>query len=189
MKHGAEFASKTSFHSRAFNATVRRLAILLLVAVSSLAQDAPSTQTFSISGVVKSGNSLIPGATVTVSDAATGAKTTTSTDINGTYALQVPAAGKYEVRVEMPAFAPGTREVVLEGPTGRADVELTLLSRTQQAARSQQQPATAARSNRGFQSLSVMQGMAAAAEGAGGGLRSDRAVRNAGSGSGSGRGH
>ena len=99
----------------------------------------------------------------------TGAKTTTSTDINGTYALQVPAAGKYEVWVEMPAFAPGIREVVSGRPDGRADVELTLLSRTQQAARSQQQPATAARSNRGFQSLSVMQGMAAAAEGAGGG--------------------
>ena len=168
MRYGAEFAGKTSFYSRTCNATVRRLAILLLVAVSSLAQDAPPAQTFSISGVVKSGNSLIPGATVTVSDAATGAKTTTSTDINGTYALQVPAAGKYEVRVEMPAFATGTREIVLEGPTGRADVELTLLSRTQQAARSQQQPATAARANRGFQSLSVMQGMAAAAEGAGG---------------------
>jgi hypothetical protein len=52
---------------------VRRLAILLLVAVSSMAQDTPSAQTFSISGVVKSGNSLIPGATVNVSNAVTGA--------------------------------------------------------------------------------------------------------------------
>ena len=53
---------------------MRRLAILLLVAVSSMAQDTPSAQTFSISGVVKSGNSLIPGATVNVSNAVTGAK-------------------------------------------------------------------------------------------------------------------
>ncbi len=33
----------------------------------------------------------------------------------------------------MTAFAPGTREVVLEGPSAPADVELTLVSRTQLA--------------------------------------------------------
>ncbi len=89
----------------------------------------------------------------------------------------------------MPAFAPGTREVVVEGPTGRADLELTLLSRTQQAARSQQRPATATRANRGFQSLSVMQGLAAAAKRAGGGA--DQIVPSGMPvpGRGSGRGH
>ena len=44
--------------------------------------------------------------------------------------------------------------------SSRADLELTLLSRTQQAERTQQRPATA-RTGRGFQSLSVMQGLAA----------------------------
>src|SRR3984893_16351649 len=98
------------------------LAILLLAVVCSVAQDLPSAQTFFISGVVKSGNSLIPGATVTASNTGTGEKTATSTDLNGAYTLQVAGSGKYQVRVEMPAFAPGTREVVLESPTGRADI-------------------------------------------------------------------
>ncbi len=166
MKRCAEFAGKT-FSSRTGAVVLQRIGILLVVAVSSLAQDVPSAQTFSISGVVKSGNSLIPGATVTASNSATGEKTATSTDINGAYTLPVGAPGKYQVRIEMPAFAPGTREVVLEGPTGRADLELTLQSRTQQAARAEQRPA-AARANRGFQSLAVMQGMVAT-EAAGGG--------------------
>jgi hypothetical protein len=134
-------------------------AILLLAVVCSVAQDVPSAQTFSISGVVKSGNSLIPGATVTASNTATGEKTATSTDLNGAYTLEVAGSGKYQVRVEMPAFAPGTREVVLESPTGSADIELTLLSRTQATRAARQAPA-AARANRGFQNLAVMQGMA-----------------------------
>ena len=65
---------------------------------------APSS--FSITGMVKSGNTPIPGATVTATNSSTEAKTTTSTDINGAYTLQVAAAGKYQLRVEMPAFAP-----------------------------------------------------------------------------------
>jgi hypothetical protein len=128
-----------------------------------VAQDAPAARSFSISGVVKSGTSLIPGATVTASNSSTGDKAATSTDLNGAYTLRVPSGGKYQLRVEMPAFAPGTKDLVLEGPAGRADIELTLASRTQQAAHTQPQPATA-RANRGFQSLAVMQGMAAAAD-------------------------
>ena len=148
------------------------MAILWLVAVGSLAQDVPLMQASSISGVVKSGNVPIPGATVTATNSATGEKRATSSDLDGSYALQVATPGKYQLRVEMAAFAPTTREVVLDNPSidrpgtdkpgTRADIELTLLSRTQQAARPEQRPATA-RANRGFQSLSVMQGIADAA--------------------------
>src|SRR6202022_712544 len=91
----------------------------------------------------------------------------TSTDLNGSYVLPVRAQGKYELRIEMPGFAPVTREVVLKESNTRADLELTLLSRSQQVARTEQRP-TLARTNRGFQSLSLMQGVAAA-ENAGGG--------------------
>ena len=66
----------------------------------------------------------------------------------------------------MTAFAPGTREVVLEGPSAPADVELTLVSRTQlaqkpapqkPAAQTQQagQRPAGGRPNRGFPSLSL----------------------------------
>jgi hypothetical protein len=161
MKYCAEYDRNTSFYSRTWVMVGNGIVILLLLAASSLAQDTPPSQNLSISGVVKSGSSLIPGATVTARNSSTGEKTATTTDIHGAYTLAVSGSGKYEIRVEMPAFTPGTREVVLEGASGRGDVELTLLSRTQQAARAQQRPVTA-RANRGFQSLSVMQGMAAA---------------------------
>ncbi len=108
MKRCAEFAGKT-FSSRTGAVVLQRIAILLVVAVSSLAQDVPSAQTFSISGVVKSGNSLIPGATVTASNSATGEKTATSTDINGAYTLPVGAPGKYQVRIEMSGGSNGPR--------------------------------------------------------------------------------
>jgi hypothetical protein len=139
---------------------MRCIALLLLAAGISLAQDAPAAPSFSITGVVKSGNTPIPGATVTATNSSTQGKTVTSTDTNGAYVLQV-AQGKYELRVEMPAFAPSTREIAPSEASTRADLELTLLSRTQQAARPQQRPATAG-ANRGFQSLAVMQGLASA---------------------------
>ena len=147
-------------------ATVRRLAIVLVVGTSLLAQDTPVIPTFSITGVVKSGNTPIPGATVTATNSSTQEKTATSTDTNGAYTLRV-AQGKYQLRVEMPAFAPSTREIVVGEPsTGqpgdpstRADLELTLLSRTKQTALPQQRP-TNAGGNRGFQSQAVLQGLA-----------------------------
>ena len=77
-----------------------------------MAQDVPAAPTFSITGVVKSGNTPIPGATVTATNSSTQEKTATSTDTNGAYTLQV-AEGNIELRVDMPAFAPSTREIVL----------------------------------------------------------------------------
>ena len=150
---------QTSFASRTWLIAIRRAVLLLLLAVSALGQDVAAPPSFSITGVVKSGNTPIPGATVSATNSSNETKTTTSTDTNGTYRLQVAAPGKYQLRVEMPAFAPSTGEIVLGEASSRADLELTLLSRTQQAERAQQRPATA-RAGRGFQSLSVLQGLA-----------------------------
>ncbi|HEX3352313.1 MAG TPA: TonB-dependent receptor [Terriglobales bacterium] len=144
------------------------IGLLLLAVAGSMAQDAPPPQTYSISGVVKSGNAPIPGATVTATNSSSGEKTSTSSDLDGTYTLPVAGSGKYELRADMPAFAPGTREIIIDHTAGRADLELTLQSRTQQAARAARSPSAAARANRGFQSLSVMQGMADAANGGSG---------------------
>lgn len=151
---------QASFGSRTWIAAMRQFALLLLAATSALPQDAPAAPTLSITGVVKSGNTPIPGATVTATNSSTQEKTATSTDTNGAYTLRI-AQGKYELRVEMPAFAPSTREIVLGELSTRADLELTLLSRTQQAERPRQRPATSG-ANRGFQSLAVMQGLASA---------------------------
>jgi hypothetical protein len=161
------WSALTSVGSKTCVVALRRIALLLLVATTSLAQEGPAAPAFSITGNVKSGNTPIPGATVTATNSSTQEKATTSTDTNGVYTLQV-AQGKYVLRVEMAAFATGTREVVLGEPSTRADLELTLLSRTQQAARPQQRP-TAAGTSRGFQSLAVMQGLAGADAGSGSG--------------------
>src|ERR1700730_11725550 len=159
------WSALTSVGSKTCVVALRRIALLLLVATACLAQEGPAAPAFSITGNVKSGNTPIPGATVTATNSSTQEKATTSTDTNGVYTLQV-AQGKYVLRVEMAAFATGTREVVLGEPSTRADLELTLLSRTQQAARPQQRP-TAAGTSRGFQSLAVMQGLAGADAGSG----------------------
>ena len=90
------------------------IVILLLLAASSLAQDTPPSQNLSISGVVKSGSSLIPGATVTARNSSTGEKTATTTDINGAYTLAVSGSGKYEMRVEMPALRRGRGRLSLK---------------------------------------------------------------------------
>jgi hypothetical protein len=109
-----------------------------------------------IHGVVKSGDMPIPGATVSVSNAATKEQANTWTDVDGSYRLPVPADGNYTIRVQMAAFAASTREVVIDEthPDVPASFELVLLSRARAAA-NQQRQANAGR--RGFQNLSVLQ--------------------------------
>src|ERR1700690_3526642 len=62
----------------------------------------------SIHGLVKSGNMPIPGATITAMNTLTGQKAVSWTGVDGTYAVQVPANGRYVVRTQMAAFAPLT---------------------------------------------------------------------------------
>ena len=171
MRFHAESAGEgyLAFWARRAGLVLQLLVLPLLLAAGAPAQDVPAAQSFSISGVVKSGSAPIPGATVTATNSASGEKSVTSTDLNGSYVLPVSGQGKYELRVEMPAFAPVTREVVLNDPNTQTDLDLTLLSRVQQAPRAEPQRPTVARNNRGFQSLSVMQGIAAAADNSGGG--------------------
>ncbi|HTE89189.1 MAG TPA: carboxypeptidase-like regulatory domain-containing protein, partial [Terriglobales bacterium] len=145
------------FHPR--GPTVANLPLLFLCLGSCLlAQEpAPATQKFVISGVVKSGTTPIPGATVIATDSA-GQKTVTSTDLDGSYGVQVLAPGRYTLRAEMSAFAPVTRDVVVAGTSTQADLGLVLLSRVQQPGHPEQRPAARNGGGRGFQSLAVMQG-------------------------------
>src|ERR1700733_5620991 len=54
-----------------------------------------------IRGVVKSGNMPIPGAGVSATNAASKQQVNTSTDVDGSYWLRIPADGHYAVRVQM----------------------------------------------------------------------------------------
>lgn len=142
-----------------------RAAIVLLFLICSrvLGQDIPSNeQPAVIHGSVESGGAALPGVTITAANTLTGQKASTSSDVNGRYRISLPTNGRYVVRAQMSAFAPLTREVVINGSSrsAEADFELVLLSRSQtpdNKKEKQNQPSVGA-TQQGFQSLSVLEG-------------------------------
>ncbi len=132
-----------------------------------------------IHGSVKAGAVPLPGVAVTATNTLTGKKYTTSTDVNGSYAMTIPKTGRYVVRAELAAFAAETKEVRLtaEATDQTAEFAMQLASRVAQ----QEQAAEAAtatgalaatgnRANRqavlerGLQSLNVTEGDASTAD-------------------------
>src|SRR6266566_4828200 len=87
-----------------------------------------------IQGIVQSGNTPIPGATVTATHAVSGEKLVTSTDLRGQYQIKLPGVGAYIVEASMAAFAPAIKEADIKdvSSTARLDFDLMLLSRSQQ---------------------------------------------------------
>jgi trimeric autotransporter adhesin len=141
------------FPSRYWALTFQFL-IVLSAANCLMAQGLPTmVQNLTITGVIRSGNVPVPGATVTAVDAATAQKIVVWTALDGSYVIQVPTPGHYTIRVEMTAFAPAACEVDVKDSSTRADIALALASRREQVRQT-----TMAAGNRGFQSLSVMQG-------------------------------
>ena len=116
----------------------------------------------SIHGIVKSGSSRLPGVTISAANTLTGKKAITSTDVDGSFSLTLLSNGRYVVRAEFTAFAPATKEIVINAanPVGQVDLEMILLSRVPKeqaqpnAAAGQQYGAVMA-NGRGSQRLSV----------------------------------
>src|SRR6266700_6369106 len=132
------------------------------VATAQIAPAGGTTQATiqgTIQGVVKSGNTPIPAATVTATNTLTGQKVTTWTNVAGEYVIQVSAKGRYVVKAQMSAFATITGEAVINATTltQRVDLEIVLLSRSQDTAAGAQRAANTP-GGRGFQSLSVLNG-------------------------------
>jgi hypothetical protein len=96
----------------------------------------PQAVAFSIHGVVRSGGTRLPGVTVTAAHSLTGRKVITSTDVDGSYRLDLPSKGRWVLRVEFSAFAVQTAELVLTAtqPDAIHDAELVLLSRVPKTA-------------------------------------------------------
>ncbi len=138
------------------------LSVVLVFCSGVLAQNAPAAQVISIHGFVKSGNTPIPGAKVTATDPVSGNKIIGWTDLDGSYVLQVPAAGHYPVTAEMPAFAQLSRDVIVDAGGGQANFDLILMSRSQQAAPADGKGRQSSNGGlaRGFQSLAVLQAQA-----------------------------
>ena len=113
-----------------------------------------------IRGVIRAGTSPLPGVSVSATNTLTGVRMTSSTDVDGSYELAIPARGRYVVRAELAGFAPLTAEaVIVPGATlATANLSLTLLSRARSPEQQQQrqlQQVAAAINGRGFQNLSV----------------------------------
>src|SRR5262245_16342581 len=75
------------------------LLVLIVMRPMAKAQQTPSAGV--IQGIVKSGDTPIPGATVTATQTLTGQKVVTWTGVNGQYAVILPTQGRYVVKVQM----------------------------------------------------------------------------------------
>jgi len=85
-------------------------------------------------GHVKSGVIPLPGVTVTAQNTLTGKRYSTTTDVTGAWALTIPANGRYVIRTQFAAFAPGAQEAVLNASSHEqtVDFQLMLASRAAQ---------------------------------------------------------
>ncbi len=98
---------------------------------------APSVpQSFTIHGTIRSGTAKLPGVTVTAAHSLTGRKVITSTDVDGSFRLELPSKGRWVLRTEFAAFAVQSAEVMLTPaqPDAAHDFELILLSRVPKTA-------------------------------------------------------
>jgi trimeric autotransporter adhesin len=116
-----------------FRALVAGLVILTAGGAEGYAQNASRQVAGEVSGIVRSGNMAVPGATVTATEADTSTRASTTSNPDGSYTLPL-AAGDYSLEVEMTAFATASREVVINKtvPRVRADFDLVLQSRIHQ---------------------------------------------------------
>jgi hypothetical protein len=117
-----------------------------------------------IAGTVKATNAPLPGVAISATNTLTGQKVLTSTDLSGNFTIAVPSNGRWVVRAELAAFAPATREVVInaQNHSGKADMDMMLASRAAAAQQQQQQSQISqlagAMQQRGFQSLGLNAG-------------------------------
>jgi hypothetical protein len=135
----------------------------------SRAQQTPMAQVDTggrLHGVVKSGNTPLPGVTVTAQNTLTGKRYQTTTDISGAWSLTIPQNGRYVVRTQFAAFASASQEALLNAASHDQTVsfELMLVSRAAEQAQQQEQGTQAAQvtqiirqlAGNGAQNLSLM---------------------------------
>ena len=127
-------------------------------------------------GHVKSGTVPLPGVTVTAQNTLTGKRYSTTTDVTGAWALMIPANGRYVIRTQFAAFAPGAQESVLNASSREQilDFQLVLASRAaQQQQREDAQTGQVTQAIRqmaanGAQSLNLISALTGDAEAQGG---------------------
>jgi hypothetical protein len=89
-----------------------------------------------VTGLVAAGQTRLPGVEVTATPHAGGTPVVTSTGLDGVYTLVLPAAGAYDLKAELAAFATVTRELAADKTCGaRVDLMMTLTSRVPAASK------------------------------------------------------
>ena len=88
--------------------------------------------------MVKSGTVPLPGVTMTAQNTLTGKKFSTTTDIIGAWSLTLPQNGRYVIRTQFAAFAPGSQEALLNATSHDQKVDFQLMLASRAAEQEQQ---------------------------------------------------
>src|SRR5437773_11850326 len=109
-------------------AGARRAVLLACLALGFAASAAAQKPTFDLEGlVVDAQQGVLPGATVTLQNVATGLTRETTTDENGRYLFaSVPPAGQYVLQTALAGFATEWRENLTFNAGQRAVLNVTL---------------------------------------------------------------
>ena len=96
----------------------------------SAGQAARSAPKCAISGRITAGTSGLPGVAITVTADGASSPLTTSSQLDGTYSLEIPGPGRYQLRGELGTFAPVARDVLVDsGCRAQVDITMTVGSR------------------------------------------------------------
>jgi len=123
-------------------------------------------------GVVKSGNTPLPGVTVTAQNTLTGKRFSTTTDITGAWSLNIPQNGRYAIRTQFAGFAAGTEEAALNAASNDQTVTFALIlasraaeqQESESASQQVSKPATRQMARNGAQNLSLERALEADTE-------------------------
>ncbi len=133
----------------------------------AVSQPTPAVAGGRLYGLVKSGNIPLPGVTVTAQNTLTGKRYSTTTDITGAWSMTIPQNGRYVIRTQFAAFAPGDQEALLNASSHDQAVNFQLILASRAAEQQQQgqeaQIAQAVRqlAGNGAQNLNLMSSLAA----------------------------
>src|SRR5208337_51279 len=81
----------------------------------------------------------LPGVTVTAQNTLTGKRYSTTTDILGSWSMNIPQNGRYVIRTQFVAFAQGAQEAVLNAASHDQMVNFELILASRQAELDRQQ--------------------------------------------------
>ena len=118
----------------------------------------PSQAGGTIRGTVKDGNIPLPGVSVTAANNLTGKRYSTTTDIAGNYTLLIPQNGRFVLRTDLAAFAPVTKEALLNAASRNQTVDFSLELASRAVRQQEQQQLAGARQygGAGTESLSLL---------------------------------